>query len=1108
MSQKQTATNNQTITMADEDNFGLQAYLDIQQELEQWGEATPVKTPRANKSPGGSSSSRRYYGGDDSNIITSPIATPASARGSRPYGMEEDYDNVHTPASLRSPDAGSIMGAGGITVGVQTPEPPQGHDTSHAQNEMIDGEDFNETTEQLIGDGLDSYRPYHDALFTYIQSRNRLSKVLESANYDSNNAAIDNSMMQIDGAEMGGGNDEAVQAQEAMDDAELKFLASLASISLSRGEGGGGGGGTPNGDDEDDENIMASTNEGNLWDLMSALRTGGLSSLFYCVSGEEVPDLQLSNDPTSMVDSSPAEVLEACLLGGDDERNASLPLQRLTAALGWIEACHGRKFEEALKREYEGGKDPILPPPRRRTMWPGTVAALQQRKGSGAFHPDAPILTTEDELDDARLLRACYMLFQAGRIEEALKLVSDCGQPWRAASWTGGEPLSSAGSGNPTRGLWKNQCRKIALQMTQLANSEASSMSDQTRSLFPSSAYEAAILSLLSDNVDTAMENPAFQTWEDAIHAILRSELGIIEDDVLKSHNSARAEACEANGGHFPHRGTEFDSLDDGSAPQGNDGDLFKALEKLGSLSNDRIREEGSDPFRQGMESFLVGQSELKEYIEQCGALSLEAEDDYESGFLRFITHLVLYVDTVLPGFCSQLALPAGIDAATDGSIFSLRELLILKYVAYLSSKRELWPHVALYTSLLSNDNILDTFSSFLIHVHSDQERRMTLNQAREFFPKGYDCYILRNVVRGMILSDTDGWAREAGEEAAPAGIAPADARMMKSINWFCYYPEHMPDALVCANMLLRRFLLSCAENKLDITDKDLYAAKVFVGKILPRDLIDVAVAECQKGEENFAGSISVPLMQNLEAEYLSIDGFLKAHTKYTQFLDAISTTSPCHNSNKLIDGTQSKHETEIADKMERNTFRQKKMGLCKIIIESSTRASEALNQVLTSTGGWLVDVNADLEDEETSTDEAKARSEELDAIRSFFVPKAVSMLHDVLDKTAMWLEQIVFDTLTQFGSASNDILLALFGSFDDIYRSNDDLTLDLLVTSRAAPGYWHKRSLSLASIVANEANCLHKTFNNKEMEDFLKLMAKSHIKLSRCSNLDALFDC
>jgi len=123
-------------------------------------------------------------------------------------------------------------------------------------------------------------------------------------------------------------------------------------------------------------------------------------------------------------------------------------------------------------------------------------------------------------------------------------------------------------------------------------------------------------------------------------------------------------------------------------------------------------------------------------------------------------------------------------------------------------------------------------------------------------------------------------------------------------------------------------------------------------------------------------------------------------------------------------------------------------------------------------------------------------------SIRSAFVPRAVVMLHDVLDKTAMWLEQVVHDTQAQFGSASKDMLLTLFGSFDETYRASDDLSMESLSTSRASPGYWHKMALSLSSVVANDSNSLHEAFDNAETENFLKLMAESYVSLSRALSL------
>ncbi len=1082
---------------SNDDDYGLKAYQDIQAQLGLWGEASP--SPRR-KSP----SISRY---NDS--LDSPATFGASD------GQETDHVMDDEPASaigqspnLRSPEE-KVMNQEG-PVGVQTPLPVE-HDDSAMKHENDNDDNGGVSTARIIiGDDSDSYGPYHNALITFLQSRQRLSNAYSAMQSEGGD---DDDVMQED-------NEELAEANAAGEEAEMKFLSSLAEICLLRGsqyngKGGRGGRSAATGLCE------ASKNEGNFWDLMTALREEGTESLFYCVNGETPPDLLLNKDPATMVATSPAEVLEACL-GEHEDGNTSLPLLRLNAALSWIEACLGRNFDQKIANEYKNSSDPILPPPGRRTMWPATVEAMK-RKGQtsgGKIHLDAPLehvfgdrskspvnvssfLESEDEANEARLLRACFMLFQAGRIEEALKLVSDCGQPWRAASWIGGEPLSSDGSGNPTRALWKRQCRQISKQMARVTHA-GNSPQDITRSLHSSIAYEAAILCLLSDDAQNALKNPVFQTWESGVHAVLHAERGIIVDEVLRAHNNARIEAAEESQTHFPYVGTEFDAiLDVDTAPEGCDGDMGAALEQLDSSPLDEIREGSGDPFRNGMSSFLVGQNAVKEYIEECAALSIAAQNEDEACFLRFITHLVVYTDSVLPEFSSKLSLPQDVSAGGYSNDDTLCELLLLKYISYLSTRRDLWSHVALYCSLLSVDNILETYSSFLINIHSDQERKMALELARDFFPEGLDCCILRNVVREMIISDIP-WQHAPGEEGTPAGVNSADARKMRSIHWLCYYPEHWPDALVCANLLLRIFLLT-EDVGTEPSDSNLLACKILCDKMLPDDLADVAVMQCEQNDGNVPMSISLPMAQNLRKEYKSIEAFLNAHTMYAQFLDVIANTSPTHSSkSKMAGGTQNEFEKGIADKMERNAFRQKKIGLCKIVAKAASRAADAAMEVISYAGGWLVDENLSLSEEDT--EEAQSRSHERSAIRSTFLPKIVFMLHEVLDKTASWLEQVVYDTLIQFGSGSEDILFALFSTFDESDRSNDDeVTTDVLTTSLAAPGYWHSKALSLASVIGNDAN-LNQVLGS-DMERFQTLIAESHVKLGRCSNMDSLFD-
>ena len=501
-----------------------------------------------------------------------------------------------------------------------------------------------------------------------------------------------------------------------------------------------------------------------------------------------------------------------------------------------------------------------------------------------------------------------------------------------------------------------------------------------------------------------------------------------------------------------------------------------------------------------------------------------------QGGLLRFAVHLAVYADSALPGCVSRMAPPdsSGDEDGGPPSDVNLLELLLLKYVAVLSDRRDLWPQVALYCSLLPyGDAAVGTYARFLLRVHAERERRAALDAARRHLGPDMELDALRSAVREVVTGDDDAdCARMAGEDLPPAGLSLHAARMMRSVGWLCLRPEHAPDALEWTNALLRRFVITSDDDGAD-GGRMFFAPKFFVDRMLPAGLAEDAVEECESREQErdeddeeaerpAAGSISLPFAQNLQAEFASIEAFLGAHTRYEVFLDTVSKTSPCHQSDRLLAAGAhvSRAEQEIASKMERNTFRQRKMGLVRIVVESASAAADALTEVLAGTGGWLVDEAGESAAAADGEDPAP-RLEELAMMREKFLPKAVFMLHEVLDETAEWLEQAVHDTVEQFGSdAAEEMLLTLFASFDPADRSSHGSAADseahlpaLLTSSPAAPGHWHKRALSLSSVVANDGNALHETFSMEEMERFLSLMAGSHVSLSRCGDKRFLFD-
>ncbi len=120
-----------------------------------------------------------------------------------------------------------------------------------------------------------------------------------------------------------------------------------------------------------------------------------------------------------------------------------------------------------------------------------------------------------------------------------------CGYPWRAVGSVGGK-CNGDGDGDRgeyvTRMLWKRRCRHIG----KLLGRDARAMSHpgRQRRCHPSLAYKVAILALLMDAINMALENPVFESWDDSVCTMLVVERGIVKDRVLRMHNLTRVESA------------------------------------------------------------------------------------------------------------------------------------------------------------------------------------------------------------------------------------------------------------------------------------------------------------------------------------------------------------------------------------------------------------------------------------------------------------------------------------------------------------------------------------------------------------------------------------
>merc|ERR1719343_1232422 len=93
---------------------------------------------------------------------------------------------------------------------------------------------------------------------------------------------------------------------------------------------------------------------------------------------------------------------------------------------------------------------------------------------------------------------------------------------------------------------------------------------------------------------------------------------------------------------------------------------------------------------------------------------------------------------------------------------------------------------------------------------------------------------MMKKVVR-LVLSEEDNSEKNGemkdDEEGQSDMFTLVDVRKMKSIGWLSFHEEHMGDALVFANALLRQFLLAGKIN----------SANVFVSGYLPEDVMEKA---------------------------------------------------------------------------------------------------------------------------------------------------------------------------------------------------------------------------------------------------------------------------
>lgn len=227
-------------------------------------------------------------------------------------------------------------------------------------------------------------------------------------------------------------------------------------------------------------------------------------------------------------------------------------LNRAGRAVAWLEASSAAadpEPEQGLAR-----KDGVWQETKGK-LAAGLAAHALGGSGGGALvtqlDPDATTrqkarLDVDNTKDEDRLLRMVWRLVRGGRIARAAAACEHAGQPWRAASLSGGGlhgplPLGSAAEDADAADTGIRQTEILATEVEsgtavlrvlwRWACCQAAERLSSTSQATGSGVHEAAVYAVFSSHIARAL--PACATWEDALWVHLRCWLDCAVDSEL-----------------------------------------------------------------------------------------------------------------------------------------------------------------------------------------------------------------------------------------------------------------------------------------------------------------------------------------------------------------------------------------------------------------------------------------------------------------------------------------------------------------------------------------------------------------------------------------------
>ncbi|CAG9860633.1 unnamed protein product [Phyllotreta striolata] len=456
-----------------------------------------------------------------------------------------------------------------------------------------------------------------------------------------------------------------------------------------------------------------------------------------------------------------------------------------------------------------------------------TIAFKSTRQIVSRMDPDAPNYEKKplhdlDVEDDKRLSERIFRLIRCGKLDEAQKLCRYCGHSWKAALYEGwrlfhnpnieeddelnpglntedgsGSKEMKEIEGNSNRDIWKNIAMKFCQQ--EYLN-----------------LYERGTIATFCGNLNSMLK--VCVSWEDCLWAYLKTMIDIrVESEVR--------DCVRRNNDYLPlpeEYWSQRISLNE----------IFSNLE---ASKNSRVREEARKPDQIVQKHIILDEIpalylKFEEWIE---------EENVQTNFLRFLSHLVLFFDQIGQGHNREVS-----------------EKVLEAYIKRLMEMNET-QLVAFYVSKLSSLNQIHIYAKYLEKIIDQEERQNALSFAE-------DSGLNVTAITKQVVENVRNMPHETEESGnLQHKITEIDKYKISCLDWILYYPEQRAEALRQINALIFTFLTL---GKLD-------AAQLALNKI-PTDTVDKILSD---------GKVDNSINRTIE-EYLCYKAYLDAQNAFNDW--------------------------------------------------------------------------------------------------------------------------------------------------------------------------------------------------------------------------------